>query len=126
MSPGLLKVARRAQRDPEERLYSLAHLLDEDALARAYGRIRRKAAVGVDGVSKEAYGQALRSNIRQLHSRMKAKRYRHQPIRRVLIPKGKGQQRPVGISTVEDKIVQGALTELLETLYEPVFSDSQS
>jgi len=124
MSPGLSKVASRAQRDPEERLRSLAHLLDEEALARAFGRIRKGAAVGVDGVSKAAYGEKLEANIRQLHGRMKAKRYRHQPIRRVRIPKGQGKTRPIGISTVEDKIVEGALTELLEVLYEPSFSDS--
>jgi len=122
MSPGLLKVARRAQRDPEEKLRSLAHLLDEGALTRAYGRIRNRAAVGVDGISKADYGKALEANIRELHQRMKARRYRHQPIRRAWIPKGQGK-RPIGISTVEDKIVQGALAELLELAYEPVFSD---
>ena len=124
MSPGLSKVACRAQRNPEEQLRSLAHLLDEEALTRAFGRIRKDAAVGVDGVTKAAYGEALEANIRQLHERMKTKRYRHQPIRRVMIPKGQGKTRPIGISTVEDKIVQGALTELLEVIYEPVFSDA--
>jgi len=124
MSPGLLKVARRAQRNPEERLCSLAHLLDEDALGRAFGRIRKSAAEGIDGIDKATYGEALEANIRQLHQRMKAKRYRHQPILRVLIPKGQGKTRPIGISTVEDKIVQGALTELLTVIYEPVFSDA--
>jgi RNA-directed DNA polymerase len=124
MSPGLSRVARRAKDNPEERLRSLAHHLDEDALTRAYHRIRKDAAVGLDGVSKEAYGEALEANIRQLWERMKGRTYRHQPIRRVLIPKGQGKMRPIGISTVEDKIVQGALTELLEVIYEPVFSDS--
>ena len=123
MSPGLLKVARRAQRDPEQKLRSLAHLLDEGALQRAFGRIRKDAAVGVDGVSKAAYGEALEANIAALHQRMKARRYRHQPIRRVMIPKGQGKQRPIGISTIEDKIVQGALAELLGVVYEPVFAD---
>lgn len=123
MSSGLAKVARRAQRDPEERLWSLAHLLDEDALKRAYRRIRSDAAVGVDGVTKQWYGEALEVNIQRLHRRMRAKKYRHQPIRRVMIPKGKGRMRPIGISTIEDKIVQGALTELLGVIYEPVFRD---
>ena len=124
MSLGLTKVARRAQRDPEERLRSLAHLLDEDALARAFGRIRKGAAVGVDGVTKQKYGEALEVNIQRLRRRMKARKYRHQPIRRVWIPKGRDKKRPIGISTIEDKIVQGALTELLGVIYEPVFADS--
>lgn len=123
MSPGLLKVVQRAQRDPEGQLHSLAHHLDEDALKRAFRRLRKDAAVGVDGVTKEQYGEALERNVAKLHQRLKAKRYRHQPIRRVHIPKDKGKTRPIGISTIEDKIVQGALSELLEMFYEPAFKD---
>lgn len=123
MSPGLSKVACRAQRNPEERLCSLAHLLDKEALTRAFGRIRSRAAVGVDGISKAAYSEALEANIDRLHRQMKAKQYRHQAIRRAQIPKGKGKTRTIGISTVEDKIVQGALADVLEVLYEPIFSD---
>ena len=67
MSPGLLKVVERAKSNPSMRFNSLAHLLDEDALKRAYGRIRKDAAVGVDGITKEAYGKALDENIRSLH-----------------------------------------------------------
>ena len=60
-------------------------------------------------VSKEDYGQELEANLVELHKRLKAKRYRHQPLRRVHIPKGGGRTRPIGISAVEDKVVQGAL-----------------
>jgi RNA-directed DNA polymerase len=113
MSPGLLRVAERAQRDSDARFNSLAHLVDEDALGRAYRRIRKDAAVGVDGITKEQYGQRLEENPRALHERLKTMRYRHQPIRRVHIPKANGKKRPIGISSVEDKIVQGALREVL-------------
>ena len=85
VSPELLKVVERAQREPEGRFHSLAHLIDVSALERAYHRMRKDAAVGVDGITKEQYGQALESNLQDLHARMKAKRYRHQPIRRVYI-----------------------------------------
>jgi hypothetical protein len=119
MSPGLLKVAERAKQDPDARFNSLAHLLDEAALERAYHRIRKDAAVGVDGIAKEQYGQQLEENLRGLHERMKAKRYRHQPIRRVHIPKSPGRTRPIGVSSTEDKIVQGALREVMEAIYEP-------
>jgi group II intron reverse transcriptase/maturase len=99
----------------------LAHLVDEAALRRAYDRIRREAAVGVDGITKEEYGRHLEENLRGLHERLKSMRYRHRPIRRVHIPKANGKTRPIGISSVEDKIVQGALREVLEAVYEQDF-----
>lgn len=123
MSPELLKVVERAQREPEGRFHSLAHLLDVPALARAFHRLRKDAAVGVDGVTKEAYGKELAANLADLHERLRSKRYRHQPLRRVHIPKGKGRRRPIGISVLEDKIVQGAVREVLEALYEQDFLD---
>jgi group II intron reverse transcriptase/maturase len=80
--------------------------------------------VGVDGVTKEQYGQALEPHVKDLLGRMKTGGYRHQPLRRVHIPKDKGTTRPIGISCVEDKIVQGAIREVLEAVYEPIFHDS--
>ena len=123
MSPQLLEVMERATRDPNMRFFSLAHLLDEQALERAYARIRKDAAVGVDGITKEQYGQELARHLRELREQMRTKRYRHQPIRRVHIPKDKGTTRPIGISCIADKVVQGALCEVLEAIYEPVFFD---
>jgi group II intron reverse transcriptase/maturase len=123
MSPELLKVMERAKRDPSTRFFSLAHLLDEQALQRAYDRLRKDAAVGVDGITKEQYGQELERNLRELHGQMRSMRYRHQPIRRVHIPKDKGKTRPIGISCIADKVVQGALCDVLEAIYEPVFFD---
>lgn len=123
MSTGLLKVGERAKRDPDARFTALAHLLDEEALRRAYGRIRKGAAVGVDGITKEGYGQELEGSLRNLHDRLRSKQYRHQPIRRVHIPKAPGKTRPIGISATEDKIVQGAMREVLEAIYERDFLD---
>jgi len=123
MSPELLKVVERAQREPEGRFHSLAHLLDVSALERAYHRMRKDGAVGVDGITKEQYGQALEANLQDLHARMKANRYRHQPIRRVYIPKEQGKTRPIGISAFEDKLVQDAVREVLEAIYEQDFLD---
>jgi len=121
MSPGLLRVMERARRNPHERQFSLAYLIDVESLKRAYHRIRKKAAVGVDGVTKEQYGQDLEDNLRNLHQRLKTMKYRHQPILRVHIPKDKNRKRPIGISCLEDKIVQGALTEILGAIYEQDF-----
>ena len=85
--------------------------------------MRKDAAVGVDGVTKEQYGQALETNLQDLHARLKAKRYRHQPIRRIYIPKEQGKTRPIGISAFEDKLVQDAVREVLGAIYEQDFLD---
>ena len=121
MSPGLLKVVERAQQEPEGRFHSLAHLIDVPALARSFHRLRKDAAVGIDEVTKEVYGEALDANLADLHERLKSKRYRHRPLRRVQIPKDKGRWRPIGISAFEDKIVQDAVREVMEAIYEQDF-----
>jgi RNA-directed DNA polymerase len=121
MLPQLRKVVDRARREPQGRFHSLAHLMDEPSLMRAYHRQRASAAVGVDGITKEQYGQDLLGNLEDLHARLKAKTYRHQPIRRVHIPKGQGKTRPIGISACEDKVVQDAVREVLEAIYEQDF-----
>src|SRR5215510_16059492 len=123
MSPGLGKGVERVQREPEGRFHALAHLIDVSALERAYRRQRVDAAVGVDGVTKEQYGRELAANLQGLHARLKAQRYRHQPLRRVHIPKGQGKTRPIGISAFEDKVVQDAVREVLEVIYEQDFLD---
>ena len=123
MSPELARVAERAKRNPSERILALARFIDEPALTRAYEGLRKNAAVGVDGVTVEQFGVNLAANLRQLHERMKAGRYRHQPIRRVNIPKEGGKTRPIGISTTEDKVVQAALREVLDAVYEQDFLD---
>ena len=122
ISPKLLEVAERAKQ-PDARFYALAYLIDENALQRAFKRLRNNAAVGVDGITKQEYGENLADNLRDLHGRMKAGKYRHQPLKRVHIPKGNGKTRPIGISATEDKIVQNALREVLEIVYEPIFYD---
>jgi RNA-directed DNA polymerase len=122
-SPGLVEVAERAKRYPDGKILALAHHIDVPALERAYRSLRRSAAAGVDGVTVEQYGGNLEANVTALRERMKAGQYRHQPIRRVNIPKEAGATRPIGISTVEDKIVQGALREVLEAVYEQDFMD---
>jgi RNA-directed DNA polymerase len=120
-SPGLGKGVERAPREPAGRCHALAHLSDVPALERAYHRQRSDAAVGVDGVTKEQYGQNLEGNLEDLHARLKDKRYRHQPIRRVYLPKAQGKTRPIGISAFEDQLVQDAVREVLEVIYEQDF-----
>lgn len=123
MSPELLRVVERVRRDPHARQRSLGYLIDIEALRRSYRGLRKGAAAGVDGVTKAVYGEDLEGNLQDLHRRLREMKYRHQPLRRVRIAKGKGQTRPIGISATEDKIVQGALREILEAVYEPTFRD---
>ena len=105
---GIGGAPRGKKREPRKRFMSLAHLIDEVALQRAYDNIRADAAVGMDGTTKEQYGQDLEVKLRDLHQRLRSKTWRHQPIRRVHIPKEQGKTRPIGISSIEDKIVQQA------------------
>lgn len=122
MSPKLLGVANRSRQERKRPFNSLAHHITVDLLRDAYRRLRKDAARGVDGLTKQDYGRDLEANLKDLHERLKSGRYRHQPIRRVHIPKAPGKTRPIGISTIEDKIVQTAVRDILEVVYEPEFS----
>ena len=110
-----------ARRDKEARFTALLHHVDLDRLRAAYRAISPKAAPGVDGVTWAAYGQDLEANLRDLHERLHAGRYRARPSRRAYIPKADGRQRPLGIAALEDKIVQRAVVEVLNAVYEVDF-----
>jgi group II intron reverse transcriptase/maturase len=99
----------------------LLHHVDLPRLRAAYRAIRPQAAPGVDGVTWAEYGQDLESNLRDLHARVQAGRYRAKPSRRVHIPKADGRLRPLGIASLEDKIVQRAVVEVLNAVYEVDF-----
>jgi group II intron reverse transcriptase/maturase len=102
---------------------TLAHLMDEDFLTEAFHQLRKDAAAGIDKVTATEYGVNLGERIKDLHRRMVLGEYRAQPARRVWIPKGDGGQRPLAILVLEDKIVQRAVTMILEAIYEPHFCD---
>jgi len=118
---GLDRVRQVAERDKEVRFTALLHHVDVESLRRAYLALRRKAAPGVDGVTWEAYGRDLEANLQDLHGRLHRGAYRAKPSRRVYIPKADGRQRPLGIATMEDKIVQSAVVEVLDAIYEADF-----
>jgi retron-type reverse transcriptase len=110
-----------ARRDKDARFTALLHHVDLVRLCKAYWAIRPKAAPGLDGVTWTEYGQDLEANLRDLHARVQAGRYRAKPSRRVYIPKADGRQRPLGIASLEDKIVQRAVVEVLNAVYEVDF-----
>src|SRR6201981_2727020 len=117
-----LQIAELAAARPEVSFTSLNHYLDMDWMKEAYRRTRRESAPGVDGKTMEEYGKELESNLQELIGRAKSGRYHAPPVRRVHIPKGDGKEtRPIGIPTCEDKVLQRAITMLLEPIYEQEF-----
>ena len=115
------RVRRVARKDKDARFTALLHHVDVDRLRAAYWAIRPKAAPGVDGVTWTEYGQDLEANLRDLHARVHRGSYRARPSRRVFIPKADGRLRPLGIAALEDKILQRAVVEVLNAIYEADF-----
>jgi group II intron reverse transcriptase/maturase len=115
------RVRRMAATDKDARFTALLHHVDVDRLRAAYFALRPKAAPGVDGVTWADYGEDLEVNLRDLHARVHGGAYRARPSRRVYIPKADGRQRPLGIAVLEDKILQRALVEVLNAVYEADF-----
>jgi RNA-directed DNA polymerase len=120
-SSALDRVRRVARKDKEARFTALLHHVDLARLWAAYAAISPKAAPGVDQVTWEAYGRDLRENLEDLLRRVHSGAYRAGPSRRVYIPKPDGRLRPLGIATLEDKIVQRAVVEVLNAVYEEDF-----
>ena len=99
------------------------HLMNEENLNKCFGKLQKNKACGIDEVTVEAYGNNLEITLLSLVQRLK-KKYKPQPVKRVYIPKpGKSELRPLGIPAVEDKMVQMALKEILESIYEQDFLD---
>jgi RNA-directed DNA polymerase len=122
MPPQLERIRQAASRDRKRRFTALFHHVYRlDTLRRAYLGLNPKAAPGVDGVTWQQYGDDLETNLQDLAARLKRGAYRAQPTRRTYIPKADGQQRPLGVTALEDKIVQAALVEVLNAIYEVDF-----
>jgi RNA-directed DNA polymerase len=121
VSSALDRVRRVAQQDRNARFISLLHHVDVDRLRAAYWALQPKAAPGVDGVTWADYGQDLEANLRDLHARVHRGAYRARPSRRVFIPRPDGRQRPLGVASLEDKILQRAVVEVLNAIFEADF-----
>ena len=121
VSPGLDRLRQRAKEYRNEKFTSLLHHIDVPLLTMAYDALRHDAAVGVDGITWREYGEGLQAKLVDLHSRVHRGAYRAQPSRRKMIPKPDGRERPLGIASLEDKIVQRALVEVLNAIYEAEF-----
>jgi retron-type reverse transcriptase len=116
-------ITERAGRDPKCRFSTLAYLLNEGYLLACFRELKLNKAPGIDGVTVRQYEENLYENITDLVARLKARKYRPQPVRRVYIPKDEKSKRPLGIPIVEDKIVQMGIKKILEAIYEVDFRD---
>jgi RNA-directed DNA polymerase len=114
-------ISERARSDQTFKFTSLAHLLDVEYLRGCYQSLNRNKAVGIDNISWKEYGVDLDSNLEQLVLRLKRKKYKPLPARRVYIPKNEKETRPLGISALENKIVERGITWILESIYEQGF-----
>ena len=124
VSTKLQKIAKMSRSRPAEPLTVLAHHIDLELMKEAFRLIRKNGAVGVDGVTAQEYQLNLEGNLISLVDRFKSGAYKAPPVKRVYIPKGDGKRtRPIGIPTLEDKILQKAVTMVLEAVYEQDFLD---
>lgn len=121
VSQGLGRVRDAARQRKKERFTALLHHVSIDLLRDAFLALKRRAAAGVDGVTWQDYEEALEVNLQDLHARVHRGTYRALPVRRRFIPKEDGKQRPLGVTALEDKIVQRAVVAVLNAIYEEDF-----
>ena len=122
VSNALARVRQAALREKQQQFTALLrHVYTVELLRESYLALKREAAAGIDGEMWRHYGERLEEHLQDLSARVKRGAYRAQPVRRVYVPKTDGRQRPIGISTVGDKIVQRATAEVLHAIYETAF-----
>jgi group II intron reverse transcriptase/maturase len=123
-APNALERVRQAARGDQKQRFTalLHHVYDVERLRAAYLELKRDAAAGIDGQTWQRYGEDLERNLGDLSERLKRGAYRAKPVRRAYIPKADGRLRPLGVPTLEDKIVQRATVEVLNAIYEQDFA----
>lgn len=118
-------IAEKAKQDKKLKFTSLAHLVNATSLEQSYKRLNKTSACGSDGVTAREYGNNLEANIAELNNMIRSKKYKPKTVKRAYIPKREnGNMRPLGIPSVEDKLIQMVLKEILEAIFEADFSDS--
>ncbi len=123
ISTKLARIEQLARENPGRVFRSLNHHLDKEWMREAYRRTRKDGAVGVDGQSASEFAENLESNLQALVDALHDPGHKAPPVRRVHIPKGDGRTRPIGIPTFADKVLQRAVTMMLQALYEPLFDE---
>ena len=123
MDTRLARISQLSSENPEMVFTSIGHLIDKKLLLQCHAAMDGDKTVGIDGVTKEKYGENLEENLNDLVERLRRHAYKPKPARRVEIPKDNGKMRPLSIYCYEDKLVQEALKEILEAVFEPLFYD---
>lgn len=121
ISARIQRLAKQAEEHRERSFRSINHAIDEEWLREAVRRTRKSGAVGVDGTAWSEYQEGLEARLSELLTLFKTGLYRAPPVKRVHIPKGDGRTRPIGIPSFEDKVLQRAVTMLMEAIYEQDF-----
>lgn len=123
MDTRLARISQLSSENPAMVFTSIGHLIDKKLLMQCHAEMDGDKAVGIDGITKEEYSRNLDENLNDLIARLKRRAYKPKPARRVEIPKDNGKMRPLSIYCYEDKLVQEALKEILEAVFEPMFYD---
>lgn len=123
METKLERIANYSRENPKSEYHCLMAHFNKENLTRCYHELDGRKAVGTDRENKENYGKNLSENIDNLINKLKSMEYFPGPVRQVLIPKGDGKFRPLGISNFEDKIIQSMFGKILEAIYDPIFHD---
>jgi group II intron reverse transcriptase/maturase len=121
MTTALHTTAFKAQTHPKHRFQNLYGLLNSDLLIQSWGQLNKQSAAGIDGVKPDDFQQRLPENIARLSRELKQKCYRVNDIKRVYIPKADGKQRPLGLPTLDDKVVQQGVSQILQSIWENDF-----
>jgi group II intron reverse transcriptase/maturase len=114
-------IAFKAFTHPKHRFQNLYGLLNSDSLYQSWGQLNKQAKPGIDGITMPDYLESLPENIRRLSQQLKQKCYRANDIKRIFIPKSNGKQRPLGLPTVDDKLVQQSVSQILQSIWEQDF-----
>lgn len=116
-----LQIAERARKHPEEALHNLHGFIDEAIMLESYNSLNKQSSSGVDGETWDTYGKGIMPKLSQLLNEFREGRFRAPNIRRIYIKKDNGKLRPIGIPTIEDKVLQGSVKNVIEPIYEEMF-----
>ena len=123
MQTKLNLITEIAKRDGNCKINNAVYLLNVENLKECFSMLKRGKAAGIDGIDFEEYEKNLDLNLQNLVEKMKRQGYKPQPVRRTYIPKANGKLRPLGIPSIEDKVVQMGISRILEAIYEVDFLD---
>lgn len=121
MTTKLQAITFKAQSSPNHRFQNLYGLLNSDLLHQSWGQLNKQGAAGIDGVTTNTYKSSLLENITRIEEELREKTYRCSDIKRVFIPKANGKERPLGLPTVEDKLLQQSVSQVLQSIWEQDF-----